>query len=75
MKTEYKKPTTTCHRCVADHLLDDSTPTVPFDPTEGTNENLAKKHTYDDFWKGLSTELHYELGQEEGNWYDYLDDL
>lgn len=24
----------------------------------------------EDLWNGLATELHYELGQKEGNWFD-----
>ena len=63
---------TSIHPCMNGCLLEDSTITVPFDPTDSTEEHLAKENH--DIWNNvMATELHYELGQNDGNWYDVFD--
>jgi predicted TPR repeat methyltransferase len=70
MKSKYVMPRTDVLPCRVGHLLGESQ--LPFDPTDGTGEALAKQ--FDDrLENNIVTELHYELGQKEGNWFDNLD--
>ena len=72
MKAKYKTPITTDIHIQSETMLEDSNPEIPFDPTDSTGESLAKQ--FDDrLENNIVTELHYELGQKEGNWFDNLD--
>ena len=69
MKSKYVIPRTDVLPCSVGHLLGESQ--LPFDPTDGTEEGLAKKFTLWDY--KLETEIDYELGQKHGNWFDGID--
>ena len=69
MKLKYVMPRTDVLPCSVGHLLGESQ--LPFDPTDGTEEGLAKEFTLWDY--KIETEIDYELGQKHGNWFDGID--
>ena len=69
MKSEYVIPRTDVVPCRAGCLLGESQ--LPFDPTDGTEEGLAKEFALWDYKR--VTEIDYELGQKHGNWFDGID--
>ena len=69
MKSEYVIPRTDVVPCGAGCLLGESQ--LPFDPTDGTEEGLAKEFALWDY--KIVTEIDYELGQKHGNWFDGID--
>ena len=69
MKSEYVIPRTDVVPCRAGCLLGESQ--LPFDPTDGTEEGLAKEFALWDY--KIVTEIDYELGQKHGNWFDGID--
>jgi hypothetical protein len=45
---------------------------VPYNPTKSTEDAFAKEFTLRDY--ELETERDYELGQENDNWFDGIDE-
>lgn len=62
-------PRTDVVPCRVGRLLGESQ--LPFDPTDGTEEGLAKELTLWDY--EIETEIDYKLGQKHGNWFDGID--
>lgn len=68
-KSKYISPTILCLPCTSGHLLAESD--LPFDPEQGTEEALSKEFNQSEF--EFVDEMHYEIGQKGGNWYDSID--
>ena len=70
MKSNYVMPRTDVLPCRVGCLLGESQ--VTFNPIVNTEEALAKEFTLRDY--ELETERDYELGQENDNWFDGIDE-
>lgn len=71
MKANYIKPGMDYSQSMPVNLLDASNPTMPFDPEDPTPEALGKKTDILDYdW---NNSMHYEIGQQDGNWFDALE--
>ena len=71
MKSNYVIPRTDVLPCRVGCLLVESQ-MVPYNPNKGTEDAFAKEFTLWDY--ELETERDYELGQENDNWFDGIDE-